>query len=51
MISHSIAQPEEDKYHIPTNVVNLDERTQVLNHFDTFGIFDRWGDVHPQAKH
>lgn len=51
MIAHSPVQPEEDKYHIPTNVINLDERTQVLNHFDTFGIFDRWGDVHPQAKH
>src|ERR1043165_7887614 len=51
MISHSPVQLEEDKYHIPANVVNLDERTQVLNHFDTFGIFDRWGDVHPQAKH
>lgn len=51
MNPYSPAIHEEDKYHIPTTVVNLDERTQVLNHFDTFGIFDRWGDIYPAAKH
>ena len=34
----------ESKYHIPADSVSWDDRTQVINHYDTFGIFDRWGD-------
>jgi glycogen debranching enzyme len=41
---------EEDKYHIGGDIVYVDDRIRVLNHFDTFGIFDRWGDIHPHAK-
>ena len=41
---------EENKYHIGNDVVFVDDRVRVLNHFDTFGIFDRWGDMHPHAK-
>lgn len=41
---------EEGKYHIPADSVSHDDRTQVINHYDTFGIFDRWGDIHPHGK-
>src|SRR5690606_30046966 len=27
-----------------------DDRVHVLNHCDTFGIFDRWGDILPGGK-
>ncbi len=41
---------EENKYHIGSDIVFVDDRVRILNHFDTFGIFDRWGDIHPHAK-
>ncbi|HEX6332638.1 MAG TPA: glycogen debranching N-terminal domain-containing protein, partial [Flavisolibacter sp.] len=41
---------QEDKYHISGDIVYVDDRVRVLNHYDTFGIFDRWGDIHPHAK-
>ena len=40
----------ESKYHIPADSVSWDDRTQVINHYDTFGIFDRWGDIHPHGR-
>lgn len=50
MLPHTPSILEEDKYHIGGNIVYVDDRIRVLNHFDTFGIFDRWGDIHPHAK-
>jgi glycogen debranching enzyme len=43
-------QTEENKYHITAESVNYDDRVKVLNHYDTFAILDRWGDVHPHGK-
>ncbi len=50
MLPHTPGITEESKYHIGGDVVYVDDRVRVLNHFDTFGIFDRWGDIHPQGK-
>ncbi|MER3471552.1 MAG: amylo-alpha-1,6-glucosidase [Chitinophagaceae bacterium] len=35
----------ENKYYVAVNSTYADDRMKVLNHADTFGIFDRWGDV------
>jgi glycogen debranching enzyme len=35
----------ENKYYIAVNSTYADDRVKVLNHADTFGIFDRWGDI------
>jgi glycogen debranching enzyme len=35
----------ENKFYISANSTYADDRVQVLNHIDTFGIFDRWGDI------
>ena len=35
----------ENKFYIAVNSTYADDRTRVLNHTDTFGIFDRWGDA------
>lgn len=35
----------ENKYYISVNSTYTDDRIKVLNHIDTFGIFDRWGDI------
>ncbi|MEO0330080.1 MAG: amylo-alpha-1,6-glucosidase [Bacteroidota bacterium] len=37
----------DDKYYISTNSTYADDRTRVLNDSDTFGVFDRWGDIQP----
>ena len=50
MIPQELIPVEEGKFHIPADAVNYDDRIKVLNHSDTFAIFDRWGDVHPYAK-
>src|SRR5215212_4772336 len=50
MIPQEIITTEESKYHIPAESVNYDDRVKVLNHYDTFAILDRWGDVHPYGK-
>ena len=50
MIPQELINTDEHKFHIPADVVNYDDRVKVLNHFDTFAIFDRWGDVHPHGK-
>ncbi|GAA4750301.1 amylo-alpha-1,6-glucosidase [Flavisolibacter ginsenosidimutans] len=39
-----------EKYHVGSESFNYDERTHVMNHIDTFCIFDRWGDIHPKGK-
>lgn len=41
---------KEEKYHVSSHSFNYDERTQVINHYDTFCIFDRWGDIYSQGK-
>ena len=50
MISNKIVSAEEDRFHIAGEAVNYDDRVKVLNHCDSFAIFDRWGDIHPQSK-
>jgi glycogen debranching enzyme len=35
----------KNKFYISTNSAYADSTIKVLNHSDTFGIFDRWGDV------
>lgn len=35
----------ENKYYVAVNSTYADDRVKVLNHADTFGIFDRCGDV------
>lgn len=37
-------------FHISPDAVNIDERNQVLNHFNTFGLFDRFGNINPTGK-
>lgn len=44
------AQQEEDRYYISADTTYSDDRTQELNHFDTFGIFSRSGDILPHGK-
>lgn len=41
---------EEDIFHISPDAVNADERVSILNHSNTFGIFDRWGNIYPHGK-
>ena len=41
---------EEDKFHISPDAVNADDKINILNHSNTFGIFDRWGNIHPHGK-
>lgn len=50
MLAKKTASHEEEKFHISSETMNYDERTKVLNHSDSFGIFDRWGDIHPYTK-
>jgi len=35
----------ENRYYISVNSTYADDRVRILNHVDTFGIFDRWGDI------
>jgi glycogen debranching enzyme len=41
---------ETKDFHISPDAVNIDERNQVLNHFNTFGLFDRFGNITPYGK-
>ena len=50
MIQQQQIVADESKYHIPGESMNYDDRVKVLNHYDTFAILDRWGDVHPHGK-
>ncbi len=37
----------DDKYFISATSTYADDRVRVLNDADTFGVFDRWGDIQP----
>jgi glycogen debranching enzyme len=37
----------EDRYYIAADSAYADDRAWVLNHADTFAVFDRWGDIQP----
>src|SRR5688572_11016028 len=50
MIANKTVTTEEDKFHIAGEAMNFDDRVKVLNHCDSFAIFDRWGDIHPYSK-
>jgi len=50
MIPQELITTEEAKFHIHAEAVNNDDRVKVLNHADSFAIFDRWGDIHPYTK-
>jgi glycogen debranching enzyme len=41
---------EQGKYYITADSSYIDDRTHVLNHCDTFGIFNRSGDILPLGK-
>lgn len=45
-----IKEREVDKYYITTDATYVDDRTHVLNHYDTFGILGRSGDILPMGK-
>jgi glycogen debranching enzyme len=36
-----------DRYYVLSTSPRVDDRTRVLKHGDTFGVFDRWGDIDP----
>lgn len=40
----------EDVFHTASESVNSSDETNVLNHSNTFGLFDRQGNIHPQGK-
>src|SRR5215204_1980208 len=50
MIPQELTTTEEGKFHIHADSVSNDDRIKVLNHADSFAIFDRWGDIHPYTK-
>lgn len=50
MEQEHIMAAEEGKYHISAGAANYDERVKVLNHYDTFAIFDRSGNIHPHSR-
>lgn len=40
----------ENKFHISAEAVNTDQLNQVINHYNTFGIFDQVGNISPGGK-
>jgi glycogen debranching enzyme len=40
----------KNKYYILANSSLADDRTMVLKHDDCFGVFDRYGDIHPVGQ-
>ncbi|HEY1024022.1 MAG TPA: amylo-alpha-1,6-glucosidase [Sphingobacteriaceae bacterium] len=50
MQSDDLLQPIDDKFHISPDAVNTDDRVNVLNHSNTFGLFDRWGNIIPHGN-
>jgi len=40
----------EEKYYIVATSSRLDDRTRVLKHGETFGVFDRFGDIAPVGQ-
>jgi len=41
---------EEIRYHISADAINIDERNKVLNHCNTFGLFDQSGNISTTGK-
>ncbi len=50
MHAEELAQSEEDIFHISPEAVNAYEAVNILNHSNTFAIFDRWGNIYPHGK-
>lgn len=42
----SILRTADNKIYVAAASTYTDSRIQVLNHVDSFGVFDRWGDAH-----
>jgi glycogen debranching enzyme len=45
MEQNEFLRPIDDQFHISPDAVNYDDRVNVLNHSNTFGLFDRWGNI------
>jgi glycogen debranching enzyme len=45
----SEAVPVVDEFYILADAAHADDRTHVLKHGDTFGLFDHYGDIHPHG--
>lgn len=41
---------EENEYHISADAVNTDEKNKVINHYNTFGLFDHLGNISATGK-
>jgi glycogen debranching enzyme len=41
--------PVTDEYYILADAAHADDRTHVLKHGETFGLFDHYGDIHPHG--
>ena len=50
MRAEEMVHTEETTFNISPEVINADEAVIILNHSNTFAIFDRWGNIHPQGK-
>ena len=52
MLPQELTTTEEGKFHIHADAVSNDDRVKVLNHADSFAIFDRWAIfILTQKKH
>jgi len=50
MQQEDLVEPLDDKFHISADAVNSDDRIHILNHSNTFGVFDRWGNISPNGR-
>ncbi|MGF7231277.1 amylo-alpha-1,6-glucosidase [Arachidicoccus sp.] len=41
---------QHDKFHIQSDSTHVDNSTHVLNHSNSFAIFDRWGNIYSDGK-
>ena len=41
----ALVRLHDDKYYIHAASTYADDRVCILNYEDTFGVFDRWGDI------
>ena len=41
--------PVTDEFYILAGSAHADDRTLVLKHGETFGLFDHYGDIHPHG--
>lgn len=44
-MEEKILEQSDSQFHISADSVNATDKTHVLNHYNTFGIFDRWGNI------